>query len=81
MKAPRLVVFVAVGCLGVGTASADDPEALKAQVEAKLKRGLVTRQDIAPAVQEYHEGKRALREGRSSAAMEHFQEADRLAPE
>ena len=71
----------ALGLLGSCIATADESAALKADVEVKLKRALVTRRDIGAAAQEYHAGERALAEGDRSQAAEHFREADQLIPE
>jgi hypothetical protein len=66
--------------LGSSIATAEESTDLKADVEVKLKRALVTRRDIAPAVQEYYAGERALSQGDNNEAAEHFREADRLLP-
>ena len=71
---------IVVVLFGSCIATADESATLKADVEVKLKRALVTRRDIAPAVQEYQAGERALSEGDRAEAAEHFREADRLLP-
>jgi hypothetical protein len=67
--------------LGSCIATAEESTDLKADVEVKLKRALVTRRDIAPAAREYHAGERALSQGDKTGAAEHFREADRLLPD
>jgi len=78
MTRARWVIMGLLMLAGPYAARADEPTELKVEVEAKLKRALVTRRDITGAAQEYHAGERALADGNDAQAAEHFRRADQL---